>query len=86
MPDDDDDCLERDEAELKQEHALFMRAIGLIRKDFTSQTWNAFWQVAVNGLTAGEAGDLLGMKSGAVRVAKSRVLRRLREQLGDVEL
>lgn len=83
-PDDDDDLPERDEDELREEHALFMRAIGLIREDFTDRTWNAFWEVSVNGLNATEAGELLGMNSGAVRVAKSRVLKRLRQQLGDV--
>ena len=83
MPDADDVFLQQDEEELRQEHALFMRAIDLIRDDFTDKTWNAFWEVVVNGLSAPEAGKRLGMKSGAVRVAKSRVIKRLRLQLGD---
>ncbi len=80
---DDDDFLVRDEDELREEHALFLRAIAQIRDDFTDRTWNAFWEVVINGLNATEAGNKLGMKSGAVRVAKSRVLKRLRLQLGD---
>lgn len=79
----DDDFLVGDEDEMREEHALFFRAIGLIRSDFTERTWNAFWEIAVNGLNATEAGEKLGMKSGAVRVAKSRVMKRLRLQLGD---
>ena len=78
-----DDLPVQDEEELQQEHALFMRAIELIRDDFTEKTWNAFWEVVVNGLSATEAGERLNMKSGSVRVAKSRVLKRLRLQLGD---
>lgn len=80
---DDDDDSDRDEEELRMEHALFLRAINQIKVDFTERTWNAFWEVAVNGLNATEAAAKLGMKSGAVRVAKSRVLKRLRLQLGD---
>lgn len=82
----DDDFLIGDEDEMREEHALFFRAIGLIRSDFTDRTWNAFWEVAVNGLNATEAGEKLGMKSGAVRVAKSRVMKRLRLQLGDPQI
>ncbi len=80
---DEDDFLVRDEDELRQEHALFMRAIALIKDDFTERTWSAFWEVTINGLNATEAAKVLGMKNGAVRVAKSRVLKRLRLQLGD---
>ncbi|TXT29049.1 MAG: sigma-70 family RNA polymerase sigma factor [Planctomycetota bacterium] len=47
--------------------------------------WQAFWRVTVDGLSATEVANELGMKSGTVRVAKSRVLQRLRKQLGDVE-
>ena len=78
-----DDLPIRDDDELQQEHALFMRAIEMIRDDFTEKTWNAFWEVVVNELSATEAGERLDMKSGSVRVAKSRVLKRLRLQLGD---
>ena len=60
-------------------------AIEMIRKDFKEQTWQAFWRVVVNGRSAQEVGAELGMRPGTVRVAKSRVLKRLREQLGDVE-
>ena len=45
----------------------------------------AFWRVTVDGLSATEAANELSMKSGTVRVAKSRVLQRLRRQLGDVD-
>ena len=48
------------------------------------RTWQAFWRTTVDGSTAGAVALELGMSPGAVRVAKSRVLRRLREELGDV--
>jgi RNA polymerase sigma-70 factor (ECF subfamily) len=57
------------------------RAIELIRVEFEERTWRAFWLTAVEGRTAAEVGVELGMAKGAVRQAKYRVLRRLREEL-----
>jgi RNA polymerase sigma-70 factor (ECF subfamily) len=66
------------------ERSLFLRALDLIRDEFEPRTWQAFWHIVVDGRTAREAAEELGMSAGAVRVAKSRVLHRLREELGDV--
>jgi RNA polymerase sigma-70 factor (ECF subfamily) len=66
------------------ERGLFHRALELIRADFEDRTWRAFWRTAVDGETAHEVGIELNMTPGAVRVAKSRVLQRLREELGDL--
>jgi RNA polymerase sigma-70 factor (ECF subfamily) len=74
-----------DDDDATAERTLFLRAIEMIRKDFQDQTWQAFWRVVVDGRSAQEVGDELGMRPGTVRVAKSRVLKRLREQLGDAE-
>jgi RNA polymerase sigma-70 factor (ECF subfamily) len=40
--------------------------------------------MVVEGRSAADAGAEINMKPGAVRVAKSRVLMRLRRELGDV--
>jgi RNA polymerase sigma-70 factor (ECF subfamily) len=63
---------------------LFHRALELIQADFTEKTWRAFWMVVVDGRTPQDVGQELSMRPGAVRVAKSRVLHRLRQELGDV--
>jgi RNA polymerase sigma-70 factor (ECF subfamily) len=65
------------------EQALFHRALELIRGEFEERTWQAFWRTTVEGRTPAEVGPELGMSPGAVRVAKSRVLHRLRAELGD---
>jgi RNA polymerase sigma-70 factor (ECF subfamily) len=70
--------------ETDAERSLFRRGLELIRGDFEERTWLAFWRTAVEGRPAREVGDELGMSPGAVRVAKSRVLQRLREELGDL--
>jgi RNA polymerase sigma-70 factor (ECF subfamily) len=67
-----------------RERGLFARALDLIRMDFEENTWAAFWRTAVEGRAAKDVAADLGMSPGAVRVAKSRVLHRLREELGDV--
>jgi RNA polymerase sigma-70 factor (ECF subfamily) len=71
-------------AEADAERALFGRVLDQIRSEFEDRTWQAFWLTAVEGRTAVDVAGDLQMSAGAVRVAKSRVLRRLREELGDV--
>jgi RNA polymerase sigma-70 factor (ECF subfamily) len=66
------------------EGELLHRALEMIRGDFEPRTWAAFWQTAVEGRAAADVAADLGMSAGAVRVAKSRVLHRLRADLGDL--
>ncbi len=67
-----------------EERALFHRALDLIRHDFSDRTWRAFWRTAVDDQLSSDVAIELSMTPGAVRVAKSRVLRRLRDELGDL--
>jgi RNA polymerase sigma-70 factor (ECF subfamily) len=67
-----------------EERSLFHRALELIRGEFAERTWLAFWGTAVEDGSPRDVGTNLGMSPGAVRVAKSRVLQRLREELGDL--
>jgi len=66
------------------ERRLFFGLLELIRAEFEEQTWQAFWRTAVDGQTPKEVAADLRMSAGAVRVAKYRVLHRLREELGDL--
>jgi RNA polymerase sigma-70 factor (ECF subfamily) len=68
-----------EEGEIRQ---LLHGALEQIRAQVHPQTWQAFWKVVVEGKTPEEVGEELGMRPGTVRVAKSRVLSRLRSQLG----
>jgi RNA polymerase sigma-70 factor (ECF subfamily) len=67
------------------ERRMFDWAAGQVRTEFQGATWQAFWQTAVEGRPAKEVGDRLGMSLGAVYVAKSRVLSRLKELIRRVE-
>jgi RNA polymerase sigma-70 factor (ECF subfamily) len=63
--------------------SLLRRALEQIRPTVEPQTWNAFWNTTVLGRTATDVAEELGLTAAAVRQAKSRLLRRLRRQLGD---
>lgn len=76
---------ESDPEEAEAMRGLFLRGLDLIRGEFEERTWKAFWKTAVEGRAPREVATELSMSSGAVRVAKSRVLQRLREELGDTE-
>jgi RNA polymerase sigma-70 factor, ECF subfamily len=61
---------------------LSRRALDLVRAEFENRTWEAFWRTAVEGQSPGDVAAELGMTVPAVYKAKSRVLRRLRQELG----
>jgi len=63
--------------------AMLCEALANIRSSFTEQTWNAFWMVVIDGRETNEVAEKLDMRAGTVRVAKSRVLKRLRLEVGD---
>ena len=62
---------------------LLHRALEQIEADFQAQTWTAFWRSAIEGHNTAWIAEDLGLSLNSVRQAKSRVLRRLREQLGE---
>jgi RNA polymerase sigma-70 factor, ECF subfamily len=71
-----------EEAELFS--ALVRRALVQLRGEFEPKTWQAFWRTTVDDQTSSAVAAELGTTANAVRMAKSRVLRRLREELGDL--
>src|SRR5262249_5015178 len=80
VPEEGDDD---EEGEVRQ---LLHGALEQIREQVHPQTWQAFWKVVVEGKTPEEVGEELAMRPGTARVAKSRVLSRLRSELGELFL
>ena len=68
----------------EHERRLFQWAAERIRGSFQESTWQAFWETAVEGNSPRQIADSLGMSLGAVYIAKSRVLARLKEQIDQV--
>lgn len=59
-------------------------ALETIRAEFEARTWQAFWQTTVDGQPPAHVAADLEMSVPAVYMAKSRVLRRLRQVMGEL--
>ena len=77
------DAAQTDAADVAIFDAVLRTALDAIRGEFHEQTWRAFWGVVVEGRATADVAADLDMRPGTVRVAKSRVLLRLRRELGD---
>ncbi len=69
----------------EQRRSLFQWAAGRVQQEFHLQTWQAFWQTAVQNLPASQVARDLQMSCGAVYVARSRVLARIRQLISQSE-
>jgi RNA polymerase sigma-70 factor (ECF subfamily) len=69
-------------AEEEYRQYLTRRALELMQAEFQPATWRAFWEYVVQERPAAEVAAELGLSENAVYLAKGRVLRRLREELG----
>lgn len=63
--------------------SLYQRAMELVRAETDPRTWGIFLRVSVENEPAVEVARELGLSAASIRMAKSRILRRLREILGE---
>lgn len=82
LPDENDASLS--ELPPGDENALLRRGLELVKGEFKDSTWAAFWRVTIEEQSAADVAAALGISTGAVYIAKSRVLARLREELGEL--
>jgi RNA polymerase sigma-70 factor (ECF subfamily) len=73
-----------DDEERAVVNQVYLRALDQIRDQFEPQTWRAFLLTAVEGRAPADLVEELGMTSAAIRQAKSRVVRRLKQELGEL--
>jgi RNA polymerase sigma-70 factor (ECF subfamily) len=71
--------------EREYEQRLFDWAAEQVRGHFQETTWRAFWMSAVEARAAADVATELGLSVGAVYIAKSRVLARLREEIQRIQ-
>jgi RNA polymerase sigma-70 factor (ECF subfamily) len=64
---------------------LFRWAAEQIRGEFRETTWDAFWRTCVDGCEIKQVAEQLDVSVGAVYIARSRVLARLRERVSQIE-
>lgn len=67
--------------ELEYQRRLAGIAMDRIKAEFQEKTWQAFWLTAVEGQGAADVARRIGLSPGAIYVAKSRVLARLKDEV-----
>jgi RNA polymerase sigma-70 factor (ECF subfamily) len=56
-----------------------------IRGEFESTTWTAFWETAIEELPPQEVAERIGKTVGAVYIARSRVMQRIKQRIADLD-
>jgi RNA polymerase sigma factor (sigma-70 family) len=72
------------EWDLDHDRHIFEKLQTVVRPEFAPATWEAFRRFALDGFPASQVAAELGVSVNAVTLAKSRVLKRLREEAGDL--
>jgi len=79
-----DDETER-QIELEYQREVFLQAADVVRTDVRPDTWQAFEMTVIDGHTIEVAATKLGKPIGAIYLARSRIMRRLREAVREIE-
>ncbi len=64
-------------------NAIYRRGLELVRQEFRPRTWEIFWRNVVEDQPSDAVADEFGVSANSVRQTRSRVLRRIRQELGD---
>lgn len=83
LSEDMNEVAEEEHADGTIDSIVYRRALEIIKTEFEQRTWQAFWAAAIDGRPTADIADELGMTTMAVRKAKSRVLRRLRDEFDE---
>lgn len=67
--------------QVERQREIFLWAANQIRSQFERDTWQAFWRTGVEGQTIDVVAEQLGKSAGAVRIARCRVLARLKREV-----
>jgi RNA polymerase sigma factor (sigma-70 family) len=76
-----DSSNENEQWDEEYERRTFAWAAQRVKHEFRDQTWKAFWSTAVDGKDPSIVSKELGMSPGAIYVAKSRVITRIRKEI-----
>ncbi len=68
-------------ARQEYQQAVFAWAVSRVRDEFRESTWKAFWETTVLHRPIEVVANELGLSTGAVYMARSRVMVRLKEQV-----
>ena len=65
-------------------NALVARGLEQIRDEFADKTWRIFDRSVIDGVSSAQVAEEFDVSPATVRQTRSRILRRLREHLGDL--
>ena len=71
--------------DLEYRRQVFAVAAQRARGHFQETTWQAFWRTGVEGRDVAAVAAELGLSPGALYVARSRVMARLRQEIDRIE-
>ena len=71
--------------DLEYRRQIFASAAQRARVHFQETTWLAFWRTGVEGRDVSAVAAELGLTPGALYVARSRVMARLRQEIDQIE-
>ena len=69
----------------RQINALVLRGLQQVRGEFADRTWRMFERNVIEGIDSAQVAQEFDVTSATVRKTRSRILRRLREHLGDLD-
>ena len=72
------------EEEAQEVSQWYRRAVDQVRGEFEDRTWQMFWRAVIDGRPTAAVAEELQVTPAAVRQAKSRVLRRLKREMGEL--
>ncbi len=72
------------EWDMDHDRHVFQKLLAVVQPDFSATTWEAFRRFAVDGVAARQVADEMELTVNAVIQAKARVLKRLREEAGEL--
>ncbi len=81
----DPSCQETTEFEQEYQRETFDWAARQVRDEFRESTWQAFWRTAVEEEPIPEVASALGLSVGAVYMARSRVMARIKSRVQELE-
>jgi len=71
--------------DIERKRQTFRYAAEQVRGEFRAATWQAFWATAVENRTVTEVSAELGVSPGMIYVSRSRVMKRLREAVEQIQ-
>ncbi len=75
----DPSCEETIEFDLEFRRRVFNWACHQIQNEVQPKTWQAFWKTQIEKLSVETAAEQLSMSAGSIYIARSRVMKKLRE-------